>query len=352
MHVRSITSALHHRGCAILVAVRATGEGNPLPTVDRVVKLKKETADAQTQLRQLMQQEHIDLVVERYSLSSAAARTASKELGIPLLLEVNAPLVAEARRFRGLDDPSADDRERQTFREADHIHVVSSALGRYVQSLAPDVPFTWVPNGVDVDTFRSARPEPLPELAGKMVIGFTGSMKPWHGTDELLEAFARVCARRQDVALVLVGSGPSEEAVATRSARGDLRGRVIRTGHVEHARVPGIVKRFDIAVAPYSAAESFYFSPLKVLEYLAAEVPIVYSDQGDLREIVDGGGVGYPPGDVEGLAGLLCRLADDGDYRSSLAAAGKERAMAFAWEAVADRLLSIGDQLTASTRAP
>src|SRR5256885_4445443 len=110
----------------------------------------------------------------------------------------------------------------------------------------------------------------LPISPGSFTVGFVGSMKPWHGLDVLVEAFARLHERAPDARLLLVGDGPARAAVcADLSARG-LAGVVHCTEAVAPHEVPGLLTSVDAAVAPYPRATGFYFSPLKVYEYMAA----------------------------------------------------------------------------------
>jgi glycosyltransferase involved in cell wall biosynthesis len=104
----------------------------------------------------------------------------------------------------------------------------------------------------------------------------------------------------------------------------------------------------DIGVAPYTAQDGFYFSPLKVAEYLAAGLPVVVSDQGDLREIVGDAGVLVPPDDVAALAAALARLVRDPSLRRTLSTAARLRAVALDWLQVAGRV----EAIITSVRAP
>ena len=341
VHVRAVTSAMQALGHRVTLAVRRVGSGNTAPAVHRIEQLENDIGTGEQQLANLIVEEGIDTVIERYSLQSGAARRATCRHGLALTLEVNAPLVEEATRYRGLADPDAQAWEHETLRGADRIHVVSSALLRYVQSVAPGVPAEWIPNGSHVAAFRSAEPMTTPDLDGRLVVGFAGSMKPWHGVADLLDAFARTSAPRSEPepVLLLVGDGPEQGALRRRAAASDLDGRVVFTGARPHDAIPALVRRFDVAVAPYRPVPNFYFHPLKVVEYLAAGVPVVYPDQGDLRELVGAAGLAYPPGARDHLAGRLSRLMNDHVLRRDLAKAAACRGAEFDWQRIAERVL-------------
>src|SRR5258708_6789417 len=217
--------------------------GNMAPAVHRIEQLKNDIERAARQLADLIVEERIDVVIERYSLQSGAARRATRRHGLPLTLEVNAPLVEEATRYRRLADPDAEAWEHETLRDADRIHVVSSALLRYVRSVAPGVPAGWIPNGSHVAAFRSSEPATAPGLDGRLVVGFAGSMKPWHGVADLLDAFARTSAPPREPApvLLLVGAGPEQEALRRRATASDLAGRARFPGAHSPDPIPRLV---------------------------------------------------------------------------------------------------------------
>jgi glycosyltransferase involved in cell wall biosynthesis len=103
---------------------------------------------------------------------------------------------------------------------------------------------------------------------------------------------------------------------------------VIFAGQVPHAQIGGYLAAMDVAVAPYRAPGpgegDFYFSPLKVFEYLAAGKPVVAPRLGQIAGILAEGRCGalYPPDDVAALATHLRTLANDPALRASLGRAG------------------------------
>lgn len=347
VHVRSITAALGRIGHTVTLAVAKLGAGNPPPGVHRLEILREDPREAADQLVALIAQEGVECVIERYSLQSGAARTAADVHGVRLLLEVNAPLVNEATRYRGLINPGAAlERERQVFASADAIQVVSARLMTYVRSVAPDAHVHLLPNGVEFARFASAAPAELAQADGRVLVGFIGSMKAWHGVIDLLEAFARVAGRPEQPMLLLVGHGPDEEAARRRAQAPDLNGRVLLTGSVAHAAVPSLIRRLDIAVAPYIDSGDFYFSPLKIMEYLAAGRPVIYPNLGELEGLVGDAGLVYPAGDVTALADRLQQLIANAGLRARLGVCASWRAQPHAWEHVAEELVV----LTTTTR--
>jgi glycosyltransferase involved in cell wall biosynthesis len=337
VHVRQITTALQRRGHQVTVACARLGGGNGPPEVDDVAELAG-VDDAS--VAAAVGDSDPDAVVERYALESGSAGRVTASLGVPLVLEVNAPIVLEASRYRGLDDvASALRRERAVFAAADAIAVVSRALANYVGTIAPGSRVTWVPNGVDVERFSQAPPLELDLPRDAVVTVFAGSMKPWHGVADLLAAFGPLAARDRHAHLVLAGTGPEEEAIGA-TVSGDLllAERVRLLGALAHEQVPRLLRAAAVAVAPYRPSEDFYFSPLKVLEYLAAGVPTVYPALGDLPDMVGDAGLAYRPGDVGALNEALGSLVGDTELRSRLAGQARMRGRRWTWDNAAAQI--------------
>lgn len=337
VHMREAARALRARGHDVTVVCATLGEGNPAPDVGiaSIDALDDVLADA-------------DAVLERYALSSGAARSASAARGIPLVLEVNAPIVLEAARYRGLTDVAgALAREREIFATADAAAVVSSALQVYVTARAPGLEVRRVPNGVDVARFTAAAPSSLGLAAGTVAVGYVGGMRPWHGVADLVDAFAAVSG----ASLVIAGAGQEEAAVRERVERSRLGDRVVFLGALRHDEVPGVLAALDAGVAPYRPSHEFYFSSLKVLEYMAAGLPVVHPSIGDLPSTVGTAGIAYEAGDNGALSKALQRVVDDRDLRLRLGAEGRRRAGSLSWDAVAVEIESLIETCRAKVAA-
>lgn len=338
VHMRELARALTSRGHSVAVAVAKLGEGNPAPALRSIIRLPDDPLGQDDVLEEALQRFHADVVLERYALSSGVALRVSARLGIPLLLEVNAPIVLEAVRDGAVTDVErALEREAWLFEAVGGVVAVSTSLADYVRTRAPDARVTVVPNGVDPKLFRNAQPS-VPTPPGSVTIGFSGSMYPSQGAADLVRVFAAIAKRRDDVLLLLAGDGPERQAIQRRASRAPLARRVRLLGELPHADVPGVLSSLDIAVAPFRPSEDFYPSPLTVLEYLAAGLPVVIPELGDLPAICGDGALTYPPGDLRGLAEELEVLASDADLRSRVGEAARLRSETFTWDRAAERL--------------
>ena len=301
-------------------------------------------------LAMLHAQDNFDLVYERYSLWSTAGVRAAHELQIPCLVEVNAPLLEEQRRYRELFlAAEAEAIEAEVFDRADALLAVSEQVKVYALTRGADPEQTFViPNGVDVKRFHPAvDAEPLQGLDGKFVLGFVGSLKAWHGIEVLLEAFRTLLGRSPNYHLLLVGDGPLRNWIEGYIHGACLEEKVTILGEIPHNRLPSLIQRMDLAVAPYSFAEDFYFSPLKLFEYMAIGKPVVASRIGQIQEVIQDGVTGLlaRSGDPVDLVDKVERLRCVPGLRETLGIAASREAAHYTWERNARRVIALSDPL-------
>lgn len=310
-----------------------------------------------------------DLLYQRYSLWSDGALRFAAEVGVPGVLEVNAPLVEEQLRHRTLVDREGAMRvTRSAFRHASLLVAVSPPVADWIGDTlgGAEGRIQVVPNGVDAARFRNRHSLPSATSpraergsgasAGEgrasvpLTVGFVGTLKPWHGLPSLVQAFSLLSrgvgkrAHRAPYRLLLVGDGPERSTLQRRVRREGLESLVEFTGAVPHAHIPELLQRMDVAVAPYPkpGPGGFYFSPLKLLEYMAAERPVVASRLASIESLVTDGvhGLLTPPGDHFALATALERLRADPLLRRRLGENGRRRVLhQHTWDHVVRRIL-------------
>jgi glycosyltransferase involved in cell wall biosynthesis len=341
VHVRALAEAFDALGHAVTVASpRVEPAENSLPASIRLVEIPavipKTAPDAaaladaaQRQadaIAELAVELEPDLVYERYSLAAFGGSHVRERLGVPLVVEVNAPLRDEAERFRQLRHTEvARSAERRLFDAADAVFAVSRGVAEWLVADGTDAAkVAVVPNAFPARVFPSKRP-PAPNR--DLVVGFAGGMKLWHGVDVLLDAFERVLAAGGRMRLVAAGSGPRDDLLRAAPLPAD---RFQWLGHLSHDDALAQLEDWDIGVAPFTEVEGFWFSPLKLYEYMAAGLCPVVSALGDLPRVVDQGaaGVVVAPDDPAALAYALLELDRDRDRMHVLGQAAQARARA------------------------
>lgn len=287
-----------------------------------------------------------DFVYERYALFGWGGLAFARALGVPHVLEVNAPLCLEQERARGLHmGDVARAVEARVWGGTDAVLAVSEELAEFIRGTGTPAGRVHVlANGVDVEKFaaaagRGAGVRTELGLGTGPVIGFVGSLKSWHGTDVLLEAFALLRPRWPSARALVVGDGPMAESLRALVAQRGLGESVVFTGAVDHARIPELLDAMDLTVAPYRAADDFYFSPMKVYESLAAGRPVVASNLGQVTSLIEAGYVDpAAPGDPESLAAAIEGVLTNRAAAAAKAARGRAWTLAErTWQANARR---------------
>ena len=250
----------------------------------------------------------------------------------PLVLEVHAAFFLE-REFRGLPRSRAFKwYECVLWRKAACVWVHTRALQQIIANNGIKserlhvIPFGLPDDRVDwesqpSDVCHVGEPEPCIQVV------FVGSFYSWHGVDLIIEAFSIALKRIANLRLCLIGEGVT---------RNDSVKRVRQLGIGECVEFPGWLSQQDlslylknshIGVAPYRRLEPFYFEPVKIMDYMAAGLAIVASDQGQVRELVTDGesGILVPPDDVTALAQALIDLADNEELRQRLGLAARQQ---------------------------
>ncbi|WP_439596816.1 glycosyltransferase [Falsiroseomonas sp.] len=290
-----------------------------------------------------------DVIYERANLYHLAGRIVARMRGVPLLLEVNAPLAEERAKFGGLGLPRLSAWiERLAWRGAQRVLPVTDVLaGRVAAAGVPAARITVVPNGIDLADF----PEPVETgMRETLVLGFVGFVRDWHGLDKALHGIA-AWRGEQRLSLVVVGDGPARPGLEKLAAELGIADRVHFTGLAARADIPALVAGFDIALQPAAVP---YASPLKVFEYMAAARAIVAPDQPNLREVLRHGETAllFDPREAGGFWGAVARLAQDAGLRARLGAAARAEVVArdLTWAGNARRVVAIAEAECAALR--
>ena len=289
-----------------------------------------------------------DLVYERYSLWSYAGMDYANDHNIPGILEVNAPLIEEQKSHRELIDPELAERiAKRVFNKASSLVAVSEEVANYLRKYRERREGIHViPNAINPKNYPD-NAFPNTQSDSPFTVGFLGTLKPWHGVSHLIEAFARFHRQDSKTRLVIVGDGPEKESIENLITSYKLEKAVTMKGALPHDQIPSVLKTWDVAVAPYPAIPNFYFSPLKVFEYMAAGLPVIASSIGQIKDLVknESNGLLCSPGDLNDLTAALHFLKGNPALRKSLGVQARRTVLdRFTWDKVAREVFEIAFQ--------
>jgi glycosyltransferase involved in cell wall biosynthesis len=293
-------------------------------------------------VRRIAERLRPDVVVERYYNFGGEGIAAAARAGAIGVLEVNAPVIDYPGSNKRLIDRALVIEPMRRWREwicarSDLIVTPSAAILPPRTRASKILELEW---GADTDRFRPGVGGQIPFTRPAPIVAvFAGAFRNWHGAVNLAAALRELRARgRRDIGAVFIGDGP--ELPRVRHAAEGLDA-VVFTGALPHAQMPPCLAACDIGVAPFdikahrALALGFYWSPLKIFEYMAAGLPVVAPAADRLPSLVEHEreGLLYAPGAPGALASALERLTD-GRLRAELGSAARDRAVRdYSWQA-------------------
>lgn len=182
-----------------------------------------------------------------------------------------------------------------------------------------------IPNGCDLDLFAPGiAPAPTPWLrAGEVAALYAGAHGQANGLGHLLDVAAHL--RGTNVRLVLAGDGREKPALMARAAVEQL-GNVTFLDPVPRRAVPALMAACGIGIQSLADVAAFQegTSPNKLMDYLAASLPVAITYQGWAARMVLGAGAGIaPPRDPAAFAQELAALAADEARRAAMGQAAR-----------------------------
>jgi glycosyltransferase involved in cell wall biosynthesis len=362
-HVREVAEGLARRGHRVHVVARRGARG-PLdlgPGIQTTLLLwpDKLALLGYPAMAGVARRFRPDVVMERYYNFAGASVLFAHRRGLPALLEVNAPMVDPPGSSKeSLDRLLGRPLRRWAVRQALWSRRIVTPLATTVPPPVPRDRIEQVNWGANVDRFHPGlRQECAAELAalrrkwgiaeGATVVAFAGSFRAWHGVQSFIRAALRLLPDHPDLYFLAVGGGPELAPVQAQVTGSGLdptaTQRIIFTGPQPHERVPLLLALADIGVAPFVPAAyrplrafGFYWSPLKIFEYMAMALPVVTTAIPPLNAIIREGqeGLLYPESDDVALAQTIAMLAADPAARAAMGARARERVVArYSWDA-------------------
>ena len=286
----------------------------------------------------LVKQLRPDVIIERYYNFAGAGMIAARLSGIPTLLEVNALIIdPPSERKRRIDDRLGGPLRRWATLQCRWAAAIVTPLHTTVPAGIDRARIHEHPWGADIDRFVPSDPAHDPALPPTIL--FIGSFRSWHGAVHGVAAARRVLDAGLACRFVFVGTGPE---LAEAHAMAEGYPAIIFRGAQPYPDMPAIIQSADIGIAPFDTskhpalqAAGFYWSPLKIHEYMACGLAVITSDIVPLDRIVrhQSEGLLVPEGDITALATAITTLVQDPVARARYGAAARARVVAqYSWQ--------------------
>ncbi|MFO7801589.1 MAG: glycosyltransferase [Desulfovermiculus sp.] len=299
-----------------------------------------------------------DFIYDRYMLFNAGPVLAGKAFGLPVVLEVNAPLALE-RQTQPEDSltlkKTAQAMERWIASKSSKAVVVSTPLKDYYQKLGlSEGQFLVLPNGANPQRFvPQGKDQALLDACGisreHVVVGFSGIPRQWHGLDFFSQALEQLALEEKNIFVLIVGDGPARNDLEARLQKSPLAGSYCITGRVGPDQIPGYVGLFDVAVCP---GTTFYASPMKLVEYMALARAVLAPKTPNILDMVSDGreGLLFTDKSANDFQEKLKALLEDHQLRQELGQQARTRVLEdLNWQNNARKILDLVREIRAES---
>ncbi len=209
-------------------------------------------------------------------------------------------------------------------RLADTVTVASDALRQRALSSGVPPERIWdAPVGADLERFRPAEQEPADGLR----LLYVGQLEVASFAELAVEAFSQISREFPEARLVIAGGGRSLEGLRSQVRDLQLEAQVELTGYLPADSIPALMQQATLALAPFEDnAITRCKSPLKIVEYLAAGLPVIGSRVGEVPRMLEGCGLCVPPGDTGAMAAAIRQLLQSPEKRRTMRGQARHRA--------------------------
>ena len=173
--------------------------------------------------------------------------------------------------------------DTQNLKNADAVVTISHALVNEIASRGINrEKIHIVPNGVDASVFKPEdKDSDLVRQYGLdgFIWGYIGALKGWEGLEYIIKAMPIILEREPNVKMLLVGGGPEEENLRRLTRNLNLERNIIFIGKIPHDEILRYYSLFDLICIPRPDTRvSNVVTPLKPLEAMACEIPLIVSE--------------------------------------------------------------------------
>lgn len=309
-------------------------------------------------IEQVARKEKVHLVHSHSPLlNGLPALWIARRLGIPVVYEARAFWEDAAVDHGSFKEGSLRYRlsrslETILFRSVDRVVTICEGMRRELTTRGIKLERVQVvPNGVDLARFQ---PQTFPSslakrlgVEGKPRFGFIGSFYHYEGLRFLIESFSEISRQVRGARLILVGGGKEESLLKELASH--LNGSVIFTGQVPHEQVQEYYSLIDILVFPRRRMRlTELVTPLKPLEAMAMAKPVLASDVGGHKELIEHGKTGllFAADSKHDLVAGAVRMATDPGLRRALSESARRYVTKTReWRVLVQRYLTLYEEL-------
>jgi len=287
---------------------------------------------------ELGQKEKFDFIFSifhPFHLVPRAAVSCGKKLGLPVIIKIDDAVYEKSSGLKLIQRKIETLYNSKTLQKATRILVSNQETKKIVSShynLSPDM-ISIVPNGIEINQFFTKN------MPSKRVI-FSGVMYYHRGLDVLLEAAPKIAEKVPDVEFFLLGAGPEMQKLKEIVKEKNLAQNVVFKGWMDQEDIPRYLSESAVGVGPLrSTTVTKNALPIKVLEYMAASLPILAMKNTLPTNVLQDGHNGYFAEDADDLAKKIIYLLENENVKQNMGKNSRIMATKFDWKNIIELIL-------------
>lgn len=295
-------------------------------------------------LKEILNSQKFDLIRPICLLTDYATVLANKRYGYPIMASLT-DFYSDFYKQLGLPLPQfalpvINYMEKEVVRKSDLVIVDTPLMREAWKGWGLEEKRSVVlPHGID-EKFTTGNKEKIKKkynLGNEKIIFFHGDIAPPDGVDILVEAIKIVSRTNLSVKTMIVGEGDVGYMNLLRKMikKEGLDEHFIFTGWVPHKEIPDYLSCADVCVHPCRLNLTTGSNvPNKVLEYIAANKPVIASEMPGLKMMFPDTFFYVPPESPQALAEALIKILTDEKLREELIRKTKEMASHYLWDKI------------------
>lgn len=295
------------------------------------------------------------IIHDRFGLYSIGGVLTSKVLRIPLVTEVNGPVIEEKPLFTipitGFQLFIAKYLRFVCLYNSSYIYTVSKMVKSYLVDWGvPKQRIFIIPNGANPKYFELIQDKDRLKLnlgwsLENLYVVYTGSLHVWYGLRKFLYAIHRHLLEMSNIKIIIIGDGQDMDQLISLRNSLSLTDCVYFLGRLSKEEIPTYLAAADILIAPYQNLPiGFFGSPIKLFEYLISGTALIASDLGQIPEIIEHKKTGllYNSESKDDLVEKIILLANNDSLREKIGKNGRNLALnKYTWKHNAQRIEKI-----------
>lgn len=223
-------------------------------------------------------------------------------------------------------------------RKATHVISVGYSLSESAKQIRDNNNVSCIPNGVDHKMFSEVH-----DNDSKNVMIYVGTVSDWSGLDLVINSIPFLKKEISDIKLVIVGDGEYLNVLKKKSKELGIENYIDFLGKKEYSTIPNILSKCKIGLALYPKNNLMkYAFTLKLIEYMAAGLPVITTDIGDGKLIIQESNSGLIVDyTIEAFSNAVIKLIKDDDLRFSMSRNGKTYSKKFDWKDLANLEIAV-----------